>query len=113
MINKKTEHKFGFFLLIRAQCEAAEAATGADASTVVEAATGADASTGVEAATGADASTGVEAAAGAEASDAGADALGSFLVSPQAVKNKVIRAATANKDFFMIMYLNLYQKVLL
>lgn len=74
----------------------------------------AEASTGVEAA-GVEASvvTGAE-AAGAEASEAAAEAAGADGFSLlQAAKNKDIRAAAANKDFFMIMYLNLYQKVLL
>ena len=75
----------------------------------------AEASTGVEAA-GVEASTGVVVAeaAGAEASEAAAEAVGADGFSLlQAAKNKDIRAAAANKDFFMIMYLNLYQKVLL
>jgi hypothetical protein len=87
----------------------ASIAAGVDASTGAGVSTGVDASTGAGVSTGVDASIGAE-AAGAEASEvAGAESF----VSPQAAKNKDITAAAANKDVFMIMYLNLYQKVLL
>ncbi|WP_155266285.1 hypothetical protein [Snodgrassella communis] len=80
---------------------ASEATAGAETS-VVGATTGSEAGT-----------TGSEATAGAETSEAAVEAAGTASSLLQAAKNKDIRAAAANKDFFMIMYLNLYQKVLL
>jgi predicted 2-oxoglutarate/Fe(II)-dependent dioxygenase YbiX len=64
------------------------------------------------AATTSEAGATVSEAAGAETSEA-VEAAGAASSLLQAAKNKDIRAAAANKDFFMIMYLNLYQKVLL